>query len=47
VVTVRTVGNIAAISAGQKVGLTLNLHRLHMFAADGTKIPALNNTRSN
>ncbi len=40
VITVRTVGNAAAIVAGQKVGLTLDLDRLHMFAADGTAIPA-------
>jgi multiple sugar transport system ATP-binding protein len=38
VVTVRAVGNVAAIAAGQKVGLALDLSRLHMFAADGLTI---------
>ena len=40
IVTVRTVGNAAAIAAGQKVGLNLDLQRLHMFADDGSVIAA-------
>jgi multiple sugar transport system ATP-binding protein len=38
VITVRAVGNAAAIAVGQRVGLNLNLDRLHMFGADGTTI---------
>ena len=37
-VTVRAVGNVASMKAGQKVGLALDLNRLHLFAADGTTI---------
>ena len=38
IITVRAVGNVAAIAAGQKVGLALDLSRLHLFAADGQTI---------
>ncbi len=38
VITVRAVGNVAAIAAGQKVGLALDLSRLHLFADDGQTI---------
>ena len=37
-VTVRAVGNVASMKAGQKVGLALDLNRLHLFAADGKTI---------
>ncbi len=37
-VTVRIVGNVAGITAGQKVGLSLDLNRLHLFADDGKTI---------
>ncbi len=37
-VTVRTIGNVTSVQAGQKVGLTLDLNRLHLFAADGASI---------
>ena len=38
VITVRAIGNVAAIAAGQKVGLALDLSRLHLFAPDGLTI---------
>jgi multiple sugar transport system ATP-binding protein len=47
IVTVRAVGNAAGIAAGQRVGLTLNLDRLHMFAADGAAITARAGAASN